>query len=222
VTGVPYAPEKAEKTDKKTEGTEIKTPLYEKEFSHIERPAPAKKKGRGRSRVDPLDPNPNFTLKRVMDFFPKNAAGERYLHCGCLLEEVLVDFHYWKLIHLTSPSTGITEGVGRPFRPRDRQILCYILAQFSFFPFDLYDYNEDWEPVTVLDHRQQLIKRMARGVKKELRKQEEEQRKKDEQVRMRLEEEARKRAERDKLVLLRIGRGAGVISDDDDDYCDSD
>jgi hypothetical protein len=222
VTGVPYAPEKSEKTDKKTKGTksEDKTPKYKKEFSYIERPQP--EQGRHRSKVDPLDPNPNFTLKRVMAFFPKNAAGERYLHCGCLLEEVLVDFHYWKLIQLTSPSTGITESVKRPLKPRDRQILCYILSQFSFFPFDLYDYNENWEPVTPLDHSQILIERMVRGVKKELKRQEEEERKKDEEVRKKLEEDARKRAERDKLLLLRVARRTGNTSDDDDGYCDSD
>lgn len=83
-----------------------------------------------------------FTLEQLESFFPLR-EGVRYLHCGCVLEDVLLDFFFWKSSEkLISPSTGEEDSRGKPFDPRTRYIICRILNdQFGVFVNDLYEYD---------------------------------------------------------------------------------
>ncbi|KAJ2935258.1 hypothetical protein H1R20_g1836, partial [Candolleomyces eurysporus] len=126
VTGIAYPPTKSKKGLKDT--------------SYLDRPPRVDAEG----NVKPPKPNsynPNFTLKRVLKFFPVSKDGIRMLHCGCALNEVLVDFSFWKRTTIVSPSTSATDYLASPLRPRDRLYLCSILSHLNVKLEFLYQYD---------------------------------------------------------------------------------
>ncbi|KAJ2926464.1 hypothetical protein H1R20_g10641, partial [Candolleomyces eurysporus] len=126
VTGIAYPPTKSKKGLKDT--------------SYLDRPLRVDAEG----NVKPPKPNsynPNFTLKRVLKFFPVSKDGIRMLHCGCALNEVLVDFSFWKRTTIISPSTSATDHLASPLRPRDRLYLCSILSHLDVKLDFLYQYD---------------------------------------------------------------------------------
>lgn len=145
VLGVPYA----------TEGTAALRKL-----SYLARPK-ARIRADGRTVVsDPLKFNPNFTLDRVLEFFPI-VNGVRTLHCGCLYDEVLFDFFMWKMTMLYSPKTKVEEDYGKlPLKPRDRHYLFNAVGD-SLGDLDLlFDYDRNGKK---LSESTRMIRR-ARGL----------------------------------------------------------
>ncbi|KAJ2927468.1 hypothetical protein H1R20_g9634, partial [Candolleomyces eurysporus] len=126
VTGIAYPPTKSKKGLKDT--------------SYLDRPPHVDAEG----NVKPPKPNsynPNFTLKRVLKFFPVSKDGIWMLHFGCTLNEVLVDFSFWKRTTIVSPSTSATNYLASPLKPRDRLYLCSILSHLNVKLEFLYQYD---------------------------------------------------------------------------------
>ncbi|KAF6749401.1 hypothetical protein DFP72DRAFT_852548 [Ephemerocybe angulata] len=80
------------------------------------------------TRLPAADDDPSFIKPQVngldeaalLTFF-QCSNGEYYLHCGCPLEEVLLEFYIWKSNRLLrSPTTGAEEPLGAPTEPRPR------------------------------------------------------------------------------------------------------
>ncbi|KAH6905369.1 hypothetical protein BKA70DRAFT_1033651, partial [Coprinopsis sp. MPI-PUGE-AT-0042] len=76
-----------------------------------------------------------LSLDDLYSFYRKE--GKRYvLHCGCDLEEVLLDFLVWKTSPpLRSRSKGIEEDLGSPLHPRE-QLYQYDMLQSLHFRLD--------------------------------------------------------------------------------------
>ncbi|KAJ2919090.1 hypothetical protein MD484_g1309, partial [Candolleomyces efflorescens] len=122
ITGVPFK--------RLGEDAVIRTPAYlTRAYGHDRPPKPTAR-------------NRNFTLERVLEFFPV-VDGIHTMHCGCTLDEALIDLYFWKRINLRSASRGITEPYTKPMRPRERLFLASVL-RFLDFDLDLmYSYDED-------------------------------------------------------------------------------
>ncbi|KAJ2936032.1 hypothetical protein H1R20_g1062, partial [Candolleomyces eurysporus] len=124
VTGIAYEPSK--------------TPLRLPSF--LERPPRTDSYG-FQKPPKPNSYNPNFTLERVLEFFILESNGIRRLHCGCVLDEVLIEFSFWKRTMIQSPSTDVVEGLESPLRPRDRLYLVSILDSLHYTLTHLYHYD---------------------------------------------------------------------------------
>ncbi|RXW11265.1 hypothetical protein EST38_g14590, partial [Candolleomyces aberdarensis] len=85
--------------------------------------------------------NPNFTLERVLEFFILEPNDIRRLHCGCVLDEVLIEFSFWKRTMIQSPSTEVSEPLESPLRPRDRLYLVTILDSLHYRLKQIYHYD---------------------------------------------------------------------------------
>ncbi|RXW13702.1 hypothetical protein EST38_g12156 [Candolleomyces aberdarensis] len=122
VTGVPY--------QRKSEQEKIRHPSYlTRAYGHERPPKPTSR-------------NRNFTLERVLEFFPV-VDGAHTMHCGCLLNDVLIDFYFWKRVVMHSTSLKIYEPYTKPMRPRDR---LYFIAALNWLEFDLefmYSYDDN-------------------------------------------------------------------------------
>ncbi|TFK17133.1 hypothetical protein FA15DRAFT_661675 [Coprinopsis marcescibilis] len=67
-----------------------------------------------------------------------------YLHCGCNLEEVLLDFFIWKRMgKLYSPTKNIYENMGAPWSPRVCQGICNFIWSLGIVVDDLYLYDNE-------------------------------------------------------------------------------
>ncbi|KAH6884770.1 hypothetical protein BKA70DRAFT_1124662, partial [Coprinopsis sp. MPI-PUGE-AT-0042] len=91
-----------------------------------------------------------LTLEQLNEFFRCKVEGEdgahsrSVLHCGCDLEEVLLDFFLWKENkYLLSTSTQNRELYGAPMDPRSRQWCHEILIKDGWCVDDMYQYGED-------------------------------------------------------------------------------
>ncbi|RXW15256.1 hypothetical protein EST38_g10596 [Candolleomyces aberdarensis] len=124
VTGIPYPPSK----------TVLRKPSF------LERPMRTDSHG-VQKPPKPNSYNPNFTLERVLEFFVSEPGDVRRLHCGCSLNEVLVDFSFWKRTKIQSPSTAFIEGMDSPLRPRDRLYLITVLDHLHLSLDQLYHYD---------------------------------------------------------------------------------
>lgn len=151
VTGVPYEPEKCDRLNAEA--------LQEwkdnhNSFSHLEPNPDATNPEERRKSRDITTPNPNFTLERVLEFFP--VKDDRHvLHCGCLLDEVLFDYSVWKRVPLRSVSTGAREGLGSPLQPRERLFLYSMARAFNFSTDMFYSFTDDAPiPVAILSSQQ--------------------------------------------------------------------
>lgn len=101
--------------------------------------------------------NPNFTLRRVLEFFPKKGS-EYYLHCGCSLSDVLMDFYCWKTIHLQSLSQKVQELYDRPMKPRLRLYLCTIMNHFLVPHASLFHVDESGRRISEIGRLEAHIK----------------------------------------------------------------
>ncbi|KAJ2935920.1 hypothetical protein H1R20_g1174, partial [Candolleomyces eurysporus] len=133
-TGVPFQPDK--------------TKVGRVDITHLDRPNRVDSMGRIRP-PRPNSYNPNFTLERVMQFFPVAANGVAHLHCGCALEEVLLDFAFWKRTTVVSASTGASEYFAIPLKPRDRLFLCHVLRQLNVTLDFIYEYDTNGKHTSV-------------------------------------------------------------------------
>lgn len=92
-----------------------------------------------RGKVYDHEPEDNSTSRHYVTGTPycrqvnsgrgkKSAVKSRvsgYFHCGCIEDDVLLDFYWWKLGTITSPATNITEGWGVQYLdPRARSFMC--------------------------------------------------------------------------------------------------
>ncbi|KAF6765623.1 hypothetical protein DFP72DRAFT_839449 [Ephemerocybe angulata] len=109
------------------------------------------KKGK---KVKVLPVNPNWTKERVLEFFPLReiVGGSQVhgLHCGCLLDEVLMDFYFWKVTKLMSESVPGREehwgsgGKLRPSHPRERLLLFTVVnTWYNGTTENLFHYDEN-------------------------------------------------------------------------------
>ncbi|KAJ2911558.1 hypothetical protein MD484_g8857, partial [Candolleomyces efflorescens] len=115
----------------------------------------------------PTSMNRNFTLERVLRFFPV-VDGVHTMHCGCLLDDALIDFYFWKRVVLYSQSQELEEPYRKPMKPHDR---LYLITALSWIEFDvnfLYSYNERGMRQTEADRLEAYMKRLG-VVTKELR-----------------------------------------------------
>ncbi|KAF6742534.1 hypothetical protein DFP72DRAFT_1081838 [Ephemerocybe angulata] len=158
--------------------------------------------------------NPNFTLERVYEFFPlmDEETGERALHCGCPMEEALIDFYFWKVVQIESHSYEAIETMGRGIKPRDRLYYLVILRLFNIQLDDLFQYDTDDRAIDTVDARLRQIKVWEDAVK-------------DIQD-TRNKKKAEKEKERKRLAQQKLARaykeieeleGGEVDFDDDDD-----
>ncbi|KAH6881232.1 hypothetical protein BKA70DRAFT_1446766 [Coprinopsis sp. MPI-PUGE-AT-0042] len=132
VTGIHFAPQRNASAPQ--EFREIAT--FTKSLKAIEK-IPA---------IDPVPKRLEFntadglTLKDVYTFF-RVERGRRILHCGCDLEEVLLDMFLWKICpDLVSYSTQHREAPN-PFKPKDRAQLYLIFSALKISVDDLYTYD---------------------------------------------------------------------------------
>ncbi|RXW12891.1 hypothetical protein EST38_g12963 [Candolleomyces aberdarensis] len=145
-TGVPFEP--------------IKAPL--RHPSYLDRP---RVDSQGRPKVpSPTSFNPNFTLARVLEFFPVE-KGVRRLHCGCDFDEVLMEFNFWKRIKLVSPTTVTLEGYGKPMKPRDRAYLCATLTDIDLGLDSLYRFDSDHRYIPRVDRLRRVIDGIEKKIK---------------------------------------------------------
>ncbi|KAF6749909.1 hypothetical protein DFP72DRAFT_1072817 [Ephemerocybe angulata] len=128
VTGVPFVPQKLPKN-----AVPMLLPMVHLSPTPEDKPT----KGTKRNVRDPVDRNPNFTLDRVLDFFPLSPNGEtRVLHCGCALDTALMDFYIFKKIYITSTSKHREELYGRGMAPRDREVTFAYVQSLGIRPDD--------------------------------------------------------------------------------------
>ncbi|KAF6765757.1 hypothetical protein DFP72DRAFT_839575 [Ephemerocybe angulata] len=92
-----------------------------------------------------LPPSPtHLDSSKWLEFFLKDPDGRYICHCGCILEEVLLDFYLWKAAHpLYSVSTGTSEPLGNPVDPRTRAHYHKVLTSFGINVRSLYKYDDD-------------------------------------------------------------------------------
>ncbi|KAJ2928259.1 hypothetical protein H1R20_g8837, partial [Candolleomyces eurysporus] len=144
-TGVPFEP--------------VKKPL--RHPSYLDRP---RVDSEGRPKVpSPTSFNPNFTLARVLEFFPVE-KGVRRLHCGCDFDEVLMEFYFWKRTKLVSPTTEASEGYGKPMKPRDRAYLCASLTSLDLSLNCLYRFDSNHRHITQADRLRRVIGRIEQKI----------------------------------------------------------
>lgn len=131
---------------------------------NVKQPVPAQL-GRFRQR---------FGVLELLEFYILKPDGRVYMHCGCDLEEALLDFYLWKTAPpLVSASTGATELLGKPIDPRFRLFFHSVLERFNIHVLDLYCYDlagilrdNDTEP-RQQDHKPSLgfLKSIHEGLK---------------------------------------------------------
>ncbi|KAJ2936020.1 hypothetical protein H1R20_g1074, partial [Candolleomyces eurysporus] len=115
------------------------------------------------SNLPPRAKNPNFTLKNVLAFFPKQ-DGFCVLHCGCELEPTLLDLYFWKTMKIKSISTEKAERLGRPMKPRDRAFLCHVLDYLCVDIRSLYSIDVKGSPSSCIDQRKDHIRELLKSV----------------------------------------------------------
>jgi hypothetical protein len=126
VTGVPFKPDKSKKGHV---GADHLDRLTHKDSQGCTRP------------LQPNSYNPNFTLENVLEFFFVSTDGVHCLHCSCALDNVLLDFAFWKRTTLVSPSTGVQ--IPAPsLKPADRAILLAVLKQLHITLDLIYEYDD--------------------------------------------------------------------------------
>lgn len=90
-----------------------------------------------------LGPPPRLGIMELLQFYILDPETQIYtLHCGCELEEVLLDFFLWKQCRsMASLNTDAVEYLGNPVEPRTRQYYHHIFADLGTHVLDLYQYN---------------------------------------------------------------------------------
>lgn len=145
VTGVPF----------ERNGTSLLHPSYlSREYGHVRPPKPTSQ-------------NRNFTLKRVLKVFPV-VDGIHTMHCGCVLNDALIDLFFWKRVKLTSLSRNISEPYKKPMKPHDHLFLIQTLRWIDFNVDLLYSSDEQGTRHTHIDRLELYIKRL-KGTVKDLR-----------------------------------------------------
>ncbi|KAF6758351.1 hypothetical protein DFP72DRAFT_1065044 [Ephemerocybe angulata] len=123
VTGVPYAP------SKQVDATE-------------ENVAKAWPQGSGPLRYQ-VKPVVNGMRERELLTFFRPINGKYYLHCGCELEDCLLDLFIWKSSDiLVSPSTGAREWFGAAPDPRHRFHFVRFIRALGVNVNNLYAYDD--------------------------------------------------------------------------------
>lgn len=83
-----------------------------------------------------------FGVVELLEFYIVKPDDRLYMHCGCDLEEALLDFYIWKSAPLlVSPSTGVSEPLGKAIDPRFRLLYHGLLESAHVHVLDLYTYN---------------------------------------------------------------------------------
>lgn len=78
----------------------------------------------------------------LLEFYILRDDQRLYMHCGCDLEEALLDFYIWKTSPaLVSRSTGAKEKFGKPVDPRTRLYFHAVLESLDVHILDLYCYD---------------------------------------------------------------------------------
>jgi hypothetical protein len=147
-----------------------------------------------------------LTLDELYSFYPlKN--GRYTLHCGCDLEEVLLDFFIWKTSQpLSSHSKGLKEEYGTPLAPRQRLYQFITMKTLHFRLDDHLLYDTKGLIRTVVSRRMSLhaaIQETCPEVIAEL-------------ARLR-EKEAREREEKEREEKKRQARKPGSGSDSEEE-----
>ncbi|KAF6763281.1 hypothetical protein DFP72DRAFT_750916, partial [Ephemerocybe angulata] len=133
VTGVPYQRSEGTEmpaqilklTPKSKRGVVFRTPGSSKDATQLATP-----------------PSNRLTRNDWLQFYLMDDEGRHFLHCGCLLEEVLLDFYLWKsAMPLYSVSTGRTEPLGNPMDPRTRAFYHQVLKGFGVDVMRLYKFD---------------------------------------------------------------------------------
>lgn len=159
VTGVPF--------ERQGEEKKIHDPVYlTRAFGHDRPPKPTSR-------------NQNFTLERVLEFFPV-VDSIHTMHCGCTLNEALIDLYFWKRIVLYSESLKISEPYTRPMKPRDRLFLVSALKWMEFDLDVLYSFDEDGYRQTTADRFEKYAHRLL-DVAEEMRGEKKKKKTKDDQ-----------------------------------------
>lgn len=88
-------------------------------------------------------------VHELLSFYLLDEHGNYHLHCGCLLEEVLLDFYVWKATpNLRSVSLNVEEPLGHPIDPRIRAYYHMAFTTLGIHVEDLYrfDVHEQLRP----------------------------------------------------------------------------
>ncbi|RXW14432.1 hypothetical protein EST38_g11422 [Candolleomyces aberdarensis] len=151
VTGVPFAPEPFEvdeegnaKKPKKDQDLEILMPKH----------------GLAEGQW-----NPHFTLQNVLSFFLVK-EGRHILHCGCILEDALMDLFMWKTVKLHSISLGIEETFGKPVKPRERAYMVESMDYLCCFLEDIYGYKDNGTKRSMVEIRECQIRKLLAEIRR--------------------------------------------------------
>ncbi|KAJ2923873.1 hypothetical protein H1R20_g13226, partial [Candolleomyces eurysporus] len=131
VSGVPYPP--------------VKKAIHQP--SYLERPMRIGSDGTMKP-PRPNSYNPNFTLQRVLEFYIMEPGGIRRMHCGCVLDNVLLEFAFWKRTEVQSEATDVMSPMDSPLRPRDRLFFVTVLDYLHTTLDRIYHYDEEGRRVT--------------------------------------------------------------------------
>jgi hypothetical protein len=115
----------------------------------------------------------DLTLDDLYQFYPRHPdTGAHLLHCGCLLEDVLLDFYIWKAYPFLSSPTIEDEPYGAPMDPRQRTWVCQILRSLGVKLDELYEFDilgrPQESPFGVLHKIQKLWNSIAGTVERPL------------------------------------------------------
>ncbi|KAJ2920578.1 hypothetical protein H1R20_g16518, partial [Candolleomyces eurysporus] len=109
--------------------------------------------------------NPHFTLQNVLSFFlVKN--GRHILHCGCILEDALMDLYMWKTVKLRSISRDIEETFGKPVKPRERAYMVESMDHLCSFVEDLYEYKDDGTKRSMIEIRERQVRKLLGEIRR--------------------------------------------------------
>ncbi|KAF6758700.1 hypothetical protein DFP72DRAFT_887987 [Ephemerocybe angulata] len=161
VTGVPHRPLKDVKANSKEGTPAVHTRLQN--TSYLDRPTESLPSGKKRKRSTW---NENFTRERILSFFPMY-NGRYGMHCGCDLDEVMIDFVLWKTVKIESYShphlvEGWGEGRLRPMKPRDRAFVAVLVTRVFCYDFHyFFDFDSNGHAIDMnrrLRHHARILK----------------------------------------------------------------